>query len=69
MAALTLCALVWAAPGQDDRLATYEDRVLGLLSDHGARVVSRARSRGEGADEVSAAQAHGADALQAVVAG
>lgn len=39
---LTLCALVWARPGQEDRLIEYERQVLALLPAHGARVVHRA---------------------------
>lgn len=39
---LTLCALVWARPGQEERLIEYERQVLGLLPAHGARVLHRA---------------------------
>jgi len=39
---LTLCALVWARPGQEERLIEYERQVLGLLPAHGARVLQRA---------------------------
>lgn len=52
MAPLTLCALVWAVPGREDLLTAYEDEVLALLSGHGARVLSRARSQGDGPHEV-----------------
>lgn len=41
---LTLCALVWARPGQEERLLEYERQVLALLPEHGARVVHRAVS-------------------------
>jgi uncharacterized protein (DUF1330 family) len=40
---LTLCVLLWPTPGNDDALVAYEDEVLGLLGDHGARVVQRVR--------------------------
>jgi uncharacterized protein (DUF1330 family) len=40
---LTLCVLLWAAPGQDEALVAYEDEVLALLRDHGARLVQRVR--------------------------
>lgn len=43
---LTLCVLLWARPGAEDALFAYEDRVLGLLADHGGRVLQRARSSG-----------------------
>jgi uncharacterized protein (DUF1330 family) len=43
---LTLCVLLWAHPGAEDSLFGYEDRVLDLVSDHGGRVLQRARSTG-----------------------
>jgi hypothetical protein len=43
---LMLCVLLWAKPGAEDALVAYEDRVLGLVPDHGGRVVQRARSSG-----------------------
>ena len=43
---LTLCCLLWAYPGQDSALIDYEDRVLALLSDHSATLLSRVRSDG-----------------------
>jgi hypothetical protein len=46
MVSLTLCVLLWAQPGAEDGLAGYEDRVLGLVPDHGGRVVQRASSSG-----------------------
>ena len=42
-APLLLCVLLWPRPGQDDALTAYEDAVLALLPDHGARLVSRVR--------------------------
>ncbi len=48
MGTLTLCCLLWAAPGAATDLRRYEDAVLALLPDHGGRVVQRAR--GDGAD-------------------
>jgi uncharacterized protein (DUF1330 family) len=42
----TLCVLLWAHPGAEAALATYEDRVLRLVPDHGGRVVLRARDSG-----------------------
>jgi uncharacterized protein (DUF1330 family) len=45
---LTLCVLLWARPGADDALVAYEDQVLGLVSEHGGRVLQRARSSGAG---------------------
>jgi uncharacterized protein (DUF1330 family) len=46
---VTLCVLLWARPGAADALIAYEDRVLGLVPDHGGRVLQRAR--GAGTDE------------------
>jgi uncharacterized protein (DUF1330 family) len=43
---LTLCVLLWAQPGAGDALIAYEDRVLGLVSGHGGKVLQRARSDG-----------------------
>jgi uncharacterized protein (DUF1330 family) len=43
---LTLCCLLWAHPGKEHALSLYEDRVLTLLPDHGATLVSRVRSDG-----------------------
>ena len=45
--AVTLCVLLWARAGRDAELVAYEDRVLGLLPDHGGRVLHRARTAGE----------------------
>ena len=44
---LTLCVLLWARPGAADALAAYEDQVLGLVGEHGGRVLQRARGNGE----------------------
>jgi uncharacterized protein (DUF1330 family) len=41
-----LCVLLWANPGADAALVDYEDRVLELMADHGARVLRRARTDG-----------------------
>jgi uncharacterized protein (DUF1330 family) len=40
---LQLCVLLWAVPGRDADLTSYEDAVLALLPSHGGRVVSRVR--------------------------
>src|ERR1700679_83318 len=44
---LTLCCLLWAHPGQEAALITYENRVLALLPEHSAKLISRVRSDGE----------------------
>jgi uncharacterized protein (DUF1330 family) len=41
---VTLCVLLTAIPGREGPLAEYEDRVLGLLPDHGARIHARLRA-------------------------
>jgi uncharacterized protein (DUF1330 family) len=43
---LTLCVLLWAAPGAEDGLISYEDRVLRIVPEHGGRVLQRARGSG-----------------------
>jgi hypothetical protein len=43
---IRLCVLLWASPGADAALMSYEDRVLELMADHGARVLQRARTGG-----------------------
>lgn len=43
---LTLCVLLWAAPGAEDGLIAYEDRVLRIVPEHGGRVLQRARGSG-----------------------
>ncbi len=45
-ATVLLCVLLWARDGEEDTLVEYEDRVLALLPDHGARVRQRVRSDG-----------------------
>jgi uncharacterized protein (DUF1330 family) len=36
-----LCVLLWAKLGKETALSAYEDQVLGLLADHGGRVLQR----------------------------
>ncbi len=43
---VTMCVLLWAHPGEEDALTTYEDRVLALVPEHGGRVLQRARGDG-----------------------
>jgi uncharacterized protein (DUF1330 family) len=43
---ITLCCLLWAHPGREEDLVAYEDRVLALIPDHAATVLSRVRSDG-----------------------
>jgi CTP:molybdopterin cytidylyltransferase MocA len=43
---LTMCVLLWAHPDAAAALIAYEDKVLGLVSEHGGTVVQRARSDG-----------------------
>jgi uncharacterized protein (DUF1330 family) len=38
---VSLCVLLWANPGQEPALTAYEDKVLGLLAEHGGRVLQR----------------------------
>lgn len=48
MMSLQLCVLLWANTGAERALVAYEDRVLELMGDHGARVLQRARTDGVG---------------------
>jgi uncharacterized protein (DUF1330 family) len=41
-----LCVLLWSKPGAEEALCAYEDTVLGLMGDHGARVLQRMRTDG-----------------------
>jgi uncharacterized protein (DUF1330 family) len=45
---ISLCCLLWARPGQHEGLIAYEDRVLELVSEHGGRILQRARTDGSG---------------------
>ncbi|WP_425955668.1 hypothetical protein [Xylanimonas sp. McL0601] len=71
---LTLCVLLWPLPGQDDALTAYEDAVLALLPDHGARLVSRVRRTasdgpaGDGPLEVQVIELPSGEALAAYMA-
>lgn len=47
---MILCVLLWARPGFSDALGAYEDKVLGLVSEHGARVLQRGTVSPSGAD-------------------
>jgi uncharacterized protein (DUF1330 family) len=38
---VSLCVLLWAKTGKESALSAYEDQVLGLLADHGGRVLQR----------------------------
>ncbi|KQV77047.1 hypothetical protein ASC61_04570 [Aeromicrobium sp. Root344] len=67
---LTLCVQLWAVPGNEGLLATYEDEVLSLLGDHGARLLQRVRSveRGDGPYEVQIIELPDEAALEAYLA-
>ncbi len=55
---VSLCVLLWAKPGMESALSSYEDRVLRLLADHGGHVLQRgsvlAESRDPGYGELPA---------------
>ena len=38
---MLLCVLLWARSGRADALGLYEDRVLGLVAEHGGQVLQR----------------------------
>ncbi|WP_420113597.1 hypothetical protein [Pseudactinotalea sp.] len=45
---ITVCCLLWANPGEKAAMTGYEDQVLALVPEHGARVLQRVV--GSGAD-------------------
>ena len=47
---VSLCVLLWAKPGKESALSAYEDQVLGLLADHGGRVLQRGNVIADGRD-------------------
>jgi uncharacterized protein (DUF1330 family) len=47
---VTLCVLLWAKPGKESALGSYEDQVLALLADHGGRVLQRGSVISDGSD-------------------
>jgi uncharacterized protein (DUF1330 family) len=62
--AIVLCVMLWAVPGREDQLTDYEDRVLALLRQHQARVLTRVRALGEGPTEVQILEFASAQALE-----
>jgi uncharacterized protein (DUF1330 family) len=62
---VVLCVLVWAVPGEQQALVEYEDRVLGLLTAHRARVLTRVRAVEGQPDEVQVLEFPSDDALRA----
>jgi uncharacterized protein (DUF1330 family) len=38
---VSLCVLLWAKPAKEFALSAYEDQVLGLVAEHGGRVLQR----------------------------
>src|SRR3954471_20315416 len=62
---VVLCVLLWAAPGEQQALVEYEDRVLRLLAAHGARVLTRVRAVEGQPDEVQLLEFPAEDALRA----
>ncbi|HEV2451749.1 MAG TPA: hypothetical protein VGS62_07465 [Streptosporangiaceae bacterium] len=64
---VTLCVLLWARPGAEDGLTSYEDQVLSIAADYGGRILQRARSGGTGGQplEIQILDFPSADALEA----
>jgi uncharacterized protein (DUF1330 family) len=48
---VSLCVLLWAKQGKEPALRAYEDQVLGLLADHGGRVLQRGSVIADGAGD------------------
>jgi uncharacterized protein (DUF1330 family) len=65
-----LCVLLWSHPHMEAALSAYEDQVLELMADHGARVLQRARTDGaKGAPvEIQMLEYPSQEALDAYVA-
>ena len=47
---VSLCVLLWAKSGKESALSAYEDQVLGLLAEHGGRVLQRGSVIADGRD-------------------
>ena len=62
---VVLCVLLWAAPGEQQAFVEYEDRVLGLLTAHRARLLTRVRAVDGQPDEVQVLEFPSEDALSA----
>jgi uncharacterized protein (DUF1330 family) len=62
---LTLVAMLWPHPGQEQALIDYEDTVLALIPVHGGRVVERVRNvaQSDGPFEVQIIELPSEDAL------
>ncbi|WP_028660057.1 hypothetical protein [Nocardioides insulae] len=45
---VVLSCLLWAVPGEESGLSSYEDSVLALVGEHSGTVLQRARSDGAG---------------------
>lgn len=43
---ISLCVLLWPKPGMEEALNAYEDKVLGLVEEHGGRLLQRATTDG-----------------------
>ncbi len=53
---VSLCVLLWAKPGKESALTAYEDQVLGLLAEHGGRVLQRGSVIADGSDGMQPAE-------------
>jgi hypothetical protein len=49
---LTFYVLMWAHPGMENALVTYEDTVLGLIAEHGREILQRAQWDIEGTEYI-----------------
>lgn len=47
---VSLCVLLWAIPGKESALGSYEDRVLGLVAERGGRILQRGNVIADGRD-------------------
>lgn len=63
--AVTICVVLWAARGQEELLAEYEDRVLKRLGEYGARVLIRVRALEGDPTEIQVLEFPSEDALDA----
>jgi uncharacterized protein (DUF1330 family) len=62
---VVLCVLLWAAPGAQQALVEYEDRVLRLLAAHRAKVLTHVRAVEGQPDEVQLLEFPSEDAVTA----
>ncbi|MEP6478014.1 MAG: hypothetical protein ABJB03_01380 [Rhodoglobus sp.] len=66
---ITVAVLLWAIPGREADLVAYETRVLGLIPQHGGRVIERATTTdGDGPLEIQLIEFPAQDSVDSYLA-